>query len=99
MPLNAWWAAYERRRLERMWLLPTDASPLERALAYEPACFEAGRQRDKRIAALCRELGLRPPLSLYLPKDQCPPEWDARKPWPYRDSGAKPFFLNDTPTD
>lgn len=99
MSQDTWWAAYELRRLERMWLLPADASPLERVLAYEPACFEGGRQQNYRIAALCRELGLQPPWTVHLPKDRWLPEWHARKPWPYPDSGAKPFFLEDTPCD
>jgi hypothetical protein len=99
MSQNTWWAAYERRRLERMWLLPADASPLERVLAYEPACVEGGRQQNYCIAALCRELGLRPPWTLHHPKEQWRPEWHARKPWPYPDSGAKPCFLEDTPCD
>jgi hypothetical protein len=99
MSRNTWWAAYELRRLERMWLPSAHASPLERVLAYEPACFEGGRQQHYRIAALCRELGLRPPWTLHLPKERWLPEWHARKPWPYPNSGANPFFLENTPCD
>src|SRR5207245_5774321 len=75
MSKNTRRAAYEQRRLERMWLLPADATPLERVLAYEPACFEGGRQQNYRIAVLCRELGLRPPWSLHLPEAKWPQEW------------------------
>ena len=96
---NTWWAAHERRRLERIWLRPADATPLERVLAYEPACFEACGQKDHRIAVLCRELGLRPPWALSLPKEQWPPEWHARKPWPYPDSGTRARFREDEPCD
>jgi hypothetical protein len=44
-----------------MWLLPADATPLERALAYEPGCAAAGRYQNVVIAKLCRELGIDPP--------------------------------------
>jgi hypothetical protein len=44
-----------------MWLLPADATRLERALAYEPACAAAGRYQNAVIAKLCRELGIDPP--------------------------------------
>jgi hypothetical protein len=97
MSQDAWWAAYELRRIERMWLLPADASPLERVLAYEPACPEGGRQKNYRIVALCRELGLRLPWASSLPEGQGLPDWHALKPWPYPDSGARPYFLEGTP--
>ena len=48
-------------RLERQWLLPSDATPLQRALAYRPFCAPAAQHRNKVIADLCRELGIPPP--------------------------------------
>jgi hypothetical protein len=99
MSHDAWHLAYELRRIERMWLLPTDATPLERVLAYEPRCFEAGRQQNRRIAELCRELGLRPPWASTTPEKQWPPDWHTRKLWPYPHSGARAHFLDDRQRD
>ena len=51
----------ELERLERQWLLPSDATPLQRALAYRPFCAPAAIHRHKVIADLCRELDIPPP--------------------------------------
>ena len=51
----------ENDRLERAWALPSDATPLMRALAYRPFCAPAAIHRNKVIADLCRELGILPP--------------------------------------
>jgi hypothetical protein len=47
--------------LERAWVLPADATPLQRALAYTPHCAAAGRYQNRIIADLCRALGILPP--------------------------------------
>jgi hypothetical protein len=50
--------------LERLYLLPSDATPLQRALAYRPhQCGEAWRHRNRVIVKLCREQGLPLPWS------------------------------------
>jgi hypothetical protein len=50
--------AYELRRLERAAALPSDATRLERLLAYEPVCGPAPRHRAVLLRRLGRELGL-----------------------------------------
>lgn len=75
-------------QLERAWTLPSDATPLQRALAYVPQCAAAGRHKNVVIAKLCRELGIRPPWSRHTPRDQWPPAWSELKPWPGEGSPA-----------
>jgi hypothetical protein len=52
------WRAYELRRLERAAALSSDATRLERLLAYEPVCGPAHRHRAVLLRRLGRELGL-----------------------------------------
>jgi len=54
----AFWYAYELRRLERAVALPSDATRLERLLAYEPVCGPAHRHQAKLIADESRRLGI-----------------------------------------
>ena len=67
--------------LERAWALPSNATPLQRALAYRPSCGPAWIHCNSVIAKLCRELGMRPPWSLNLPPDRWPASWTALRPW------------------
>ena len=52
------WTAYVLRRLERAAALPSDATRLERLLAYEPVCGPAHRHHAKLIADESRRLGI-----------------------------------------
>lgn len=54
----AFWRAYELRRLERTVALPSDATRLERLLAYEPVCGPAHRHHAKLIVDESRRLGI-----------------------------------------
>ena len=47
------WRAYELRRLERAAALSSDATRLERLLAYEPVCGPAHRHRAVLLAPPC----------------------------------------------
>ncbi len=51
----------ELAELERAYSLPSDATPLQRALAFTPHCAAAGRYQNAIIAKLCREAGIPPP--------------------------------------
>ena len=51
---------HELERLERLWALPSDATPVERALLYEPRCGPAHRHRYGIIRAWGRSVGLEP---------------------------------------
>ena len=51
----------ELELLERVWALPSDATPLERAIAFRPFNAPSAIHRHKVIANLCRELGIPPP--------------------------------------
>ena len=54
----AFWRAYELRRLERAAALSSDATRLERLLAYGPVCGPAHRHRAVLLRRLGRELGV-----------------------------------------
>ena len=67
--------------LERLFALPSDATPLQRALAYRPDCPAAGRYKNAVIAKLCNGLGIRPPWSAHIPRERWPAAWVALEPW------------------
>jgi hypothetical protein len=49
------------------------ATPLDRALAYEPRYPAVWRHRNALITKLCHELGILPPWSTHVPRQQRPP--------------------------
>ena len=49
---------HELQRLERLYKLASDATPLERLLAYEPQCGPAHRQRTVLLRRWGRSVGL-----------------------------------------
>jgi hypothetical protein len=49
---------YTLARLEQLWLLPPDATPIERVLLCEPECGPAHRHRAMIITKWGRSVGL-----------------------------------------
>jgi hypothetical protein len=58
--------------LERAWALPSDATPLQRLLAFRPKSGPGWRHHNALIAKLCREQGLPLPWADQWPSDGSP---------------------------
>ena len=58
--------------LERAWALPSEATPLERLLAFRPKSGPGWRHRNFLIHKLCREQGLPLPWEDQQPGDVKP---------------------------
>ena len=56
--LMNWEPVSDLDRLEGMWRLPSNATPLQRALAFVPLCWPAAQHKSIVIHKLCRELGI-----------------------------------------